>query len=297
MPIHFLRWSLVLIGCCLFTTAPAFAEYYPARPVWDYNKTQGQDCTDISNPAADHGRCGPTDGPVFNSFINTPSYGDERAFLDARLMESTAMGSYKNVVDLSGKEAGQRLVVRLYVNNDANEIYGPKTTAHNTKVRLAMPTGSAKGLRVVGYISANNASPGEVEDTVDFVSDRPFRLKFVPGSAVMYRDDQSKQYLSTSITTDGALIGATSADGEFPAGFDKDAQIQAQLEILDPETDVSWVLRFGIAAVIAAVLLSLLYKFWRPLSKSPILSQVVANLIVLVIAALAALPIALLFGR
>jgi hypothetical protein len=295
MPMCFLRWSLVLIGCLLMA-APASAGYYPARPVWDYNKAHGRDCSDPSNPSTDHGRCGPTDGPVFNSFINTPSYGDERTFLDARPAEAKP-DSYKSVVDLRGKKAGQRLVVRFYVNNDANEIYGPKTTAHNTKVRLAMPTGSAKGLRVVGYISANNASPGEVEDTVDFVSDRAFRLKFMPGSAVMYRKDQTKQYLSNSITTDGALIGAASADGEFPAGFDKDAVIQAELEVLDPETDVSWVVRFGIAAVIAAVLLSLLYKYWRPLSKSPILSQVVANLIVLALAALAALPIALLFGR
>jgi hypothetical protein len=296
MPMRFLRWSLVLT-VCLVTAAPAVAEYYPARPVWDYNKTQGQDCSDVSNSAADHGRCGPTDGPVFDSFINTPSYGDERSFLDARLAEAMAAGSYKDVVDLSGTKAGQRLVVRLYVNNDANEKYGPKTTAHNTKVRLTVPTGSAEGLRVRGYISANNASPGEVEDTVDFVSDRPFRLRLVSGSAAMYRNDQRKQYLSNSITTDGALVGVASTDGEFPAGFGKDAVIQAELEVLNPATDASWVLRLGIAAVIAAVLVSLLYKFWKPLSRSPIWSQVVANLLVLAIAALAALPIALVFGR
>ena len=48
----------------------ANAEFYPNRVPFDYNKA----CDPTDNDPYD--RCGSLDGPVFNSFINTPSRGD-----------------------------------------------------------------------------------------------------------------------------------------------------------------------------------------------------------------------------
>jgi hypothetical protein len=52
----------------------------PTRPTFDYNKYDQSDptCRAASN---DHGRCGSMNGPVFNSFVNVPGYGDERNFV------------------------------------------------------------------------------------------------------------------------------------------------------------------------------------------------------------------------
>ena len=75
---------------------------------------------------------------------------------------------------------------------------------------------TAPVLRARGYIWADNADG--VEDTVDLLGAEPFRLIYVPDSAVLLRG--SREYgLSDSIVEDeGALIGHTVMDGVFPAG-------------------------------------------------------------------------------
>jgi len=73
---------LVVVFFTLACCSPAAAEFYPDRPVFDYQK-RARDCASVTRPDTRRSRCGAVD-PVFNSFVNTPSYGDERAFLDAR---------------------------------------------------------------------------------------------------------------------------------------------------------------------------------------------------------------------
>lgn len=227
-----LEASLVIFYLVTFGLASvAQAEYYPPRPVYDYNKydPSGSDCRDLNDPASDHGRCGPTDGPVFNSFINTPSYGDERAFVDGRRSDQTAAGSYENV--LQDVLDGSKLVVmRVYVNNDANEHFGHKTAAQGTRVRVALPAGAGSALRARAYVSADNASPHLVEDTVDLTDGSEFIVEYVPGSAKIYSgDDQAT--LSDDIVTRGALITNVGVEGLFAAGFDKDAVVQLQVKV------------------------------------------------------------------
>src|ERR1035437_6421582 len=80
--------KIALVVLALGLGAAAFpvvhAEFYPIRPTFDYNKydPNNLNCNDPNNIAAQNGRCGSLNGPVFDSFINTPSYGDERAFFD-----------------------------------------------------------------------------------------------------------------------------------------------------------------------------------------------------------------------
>src|SRR5690349_12346600 len=72
--------GLVVVGTVAVLAIPAsvLAGFGPNRPTFDYNKFDpSKSCTD---PSQANGRCGSMDGPVFNSFINTPSYGDERNF-------------------------------------------------------------------------------------------------------------------------------------------------------------------------------------------------------------------------
>src|SRR5476651_585071 len=76
--------GIITIAAVLTTTGTAFAGWTPDRPVFDWN-----------NPAQ---QVGSTTGPVFNSFINTPFYGDERTFFDAgRTDQITTSSGFKDV--------------------------------------------------------------------------------------------------------------------------------------------------------------------------------------------------------
>jgi hypothetical protein len=250
-------YALLVMGLLsVLITLPhrAWAEFYPPRPIYDYAKfdPSSASCQDQLNPAFDHGRCGPTDGPVFDSFINTPSYGDERAFFDARRSDHTKLGSYENVLyDVSG--GSQEVVLRIYVNNDANENFGYKTSAQNATVRVALPTNACSHLRAVAYISASNAAPQTVEDTVDLVDKKRFSVQFIRGSAEIFRQD-GNQPLSDDIVDRGAAITNNGVSGFFEAGFDKDAQVQLHVRIVPMETRNHWVPPIAAALVIFGLL-------------------------------------------
>lgn len=210
------------------------AEFYPNRPTFDYNKfAQGEDCNDPNAVGRQGGRCGSMEGPVFNSFVNTPSYGDERAFVDARRSDQTAAGSYKNVLnDVTG--GSKEVVVRMYIHNNANTSTNAsgKGIAKNTNVRLALPTGEGSAQRAVGYISADNATPQVVEDTVDFTANENFSLAYKPGSAIIYSNGPvNGSPISDSVVTTGAPIGHNALDGNLPGCFEYEAVVQVTLTV------------------------------------------------------------------
>jgi hypothetical protein len=191
------------------------------RPIYNYRLYTGNNnCADGANPSAYNGRCGAsTNFPVFNSFIHTPYYGDERMFFDGfREQQSNGKASdpIKNVTD------GNRIVVlRIYVDNDA-QVYPnePKrTTAYNTRVRVELPPTVGKSLVAYAHINAERAIA--VYDSVDLTSDQPFSLEYIPGSAVLY-DKQGENFhhpypLSDEIIgSEGALVGVTKMDGVLP---------------------------------------------------------------------------------
>jgi uncharacterized repeat protein (TIGR01451 family) len=207
----------------------ASAEFYPNRTPFDYNKPCNPNDSDI------YDRCGSLTGPVFDSFINTPSYGDERSFLDARRSDQTAAGSFKDVlrdVDQGSKE----VVIRMYVHNNANQSTNASGLgiAHNTKVRIALPTATNNVLRARGYISADNANPGLVEDTVDFTAPGNFSMQYESGSATLYNNNTFKNgvKLSDSIVNGGAPIGSDALDGNFKGCFEFEAVVQIKVRII-----------------------------------------------------------------
>lgn len=206
------------------------AEFYPDRKPFDYNVP--------CNPEDDniYDRCGSLTGPVFNSFINTPSYGDERAFVDARRSDQTVAGSYENILDNVNK-GSQEVVIRAYVHNNANQDTNADGTgiAKNTTVRFDLPEATGNVLRARGYIDASNASL--VEDTVDFRGTQNFRVEYIPGSAIMYNNKAFKNgvKLSDSIVTTGALIGDDKLDGELPGCFEYEASVQIRVKIIPQE--------------------------------------------------------------
>lgn len=207
----------------------AHAEFYPDRPTYDYNKfdPSNQNCDDPNNPAAQNGRCGSMNGPVFNSFVNTPSYGDERAFFDGRRSD---MPTNTNADDITNVTDGSKeVVLRMYVHNNANQDTNNTVgVAHNTKVRILLPTDTQQVLRARAYISASNAAL--VEDTADLLGSEKFNVSYVPGSAKLLRGT-SQYALSDSIVTSGAQVGNTSMNGELPGCFEYAALVEIRIKV------------------------------------------------------------------
>lgn len=225
----------IIAGMSLLVAVPAaitVAEFYPNRTPFDYNKP----CNPTDSNIYD--RCGSLTGPIFNSFINTPSYGDERAFVDARRTDQTTGDVYKNVLP-NVTQGSKEVVIRMYVHNNANQSTNASGlgVAKNTKVRVALPTATAQALRARGYISADNViAPSNkiVEDTVDLTAPEAFSVQYVPGSAKLYDNDNFKAgvKLSDSIVGSGALIGSDKLDGNFKGCFEYEAVVELKVKVV-----------------------------------------------------------------
>jgi len=214
----------------------ANAGFFPTRDVYNYDKfnENNQNCDDPKNPATDHGRCGSMNGPVFNSFINTPSYGDERYFTDGYRNDRGKASTADTITDVT--EGDKKVVIRMYVHNNANQFTNAsgKGVAHNAKVKLQLPTKSGSALQAVGAVSASNAS--EVSDTVYMTANRAFKVQYVPGSAKLLRGDNSYA-LNDSIVTSGAPIGNTSMNGELPGCFNYAALVEVTVNIIPEKSE------------------------------------------------------------
>ncbi len=230
--------SLVLAAIVGLPVA-VHAGFFPGRATFDYNKFDANNlnCDDPNNIAAQGGRCGSMNGPVFNSFINTPSYGDERQFTDGRRTDQPASATSDTIANVT--DGSKQVLIRMYVHNNANQNTNAsgKGIAHNAKVSLELPTNSGSALQAVGAISASNATPGEVTDTVFMTAGRAFHVKYVAGSAKLLRGTSSFA-LSDSIVSGGAPIGDQVMDGNLPGCFDFAALVEVKVDII-PEASTN----------------------------------------------------------
>lgn len=187
-----LRTKFAVIGVMaaamlVIPAASVFAGYTPAnRPTYQ--------CITPSNcPGADH--------VTFNSFTNAPNYGDERAFFDGKDASITGPGGYQD--KLSGLKDGQKLVLRVYIHNNANPnaIGVDAATAHNTQLKVLLPKNEAATNVALATISASNANPGTVGDSVNFSSANPFTMEFDKSSPVQvtYRPNGQGDFVTRTL--------------------------------------------------------------------------------------------------
>ena len=177
---------IMLVG----VSTTALAAFGPNRPTFT-----------MANPAS---------YVTFNSITDNPVAGDERYFMKgAKPGDSGYTGAVQNVVD------GQEVTLQMYVHNNAAS--NLNLVAQNTKVRVALPTGSNQSPTVTGYISADNANPGTVYDTMQIVGANNgfMELAYVPGSA-SYKNNVGTFPLADSIVTTGAQVGYNSMNGQLP---------------------------------------------------------------------------------
>lgn len=195
----------------------ALASWSPDRPLYTYNGP--------GTPGADH--------VVFDSFVKTPQYGAEPQFFDGKDATITSDGGFQDIIQA---QPGQTLKLRVYVHNNADPSLNASGAgiARNTKVRVWLPTASAQSLRSFAYISADNANPGTVSDTLDFQNpNTAVSLSYVPGSAHINTNALDTQ-LSDSIVTTGAPIGYDKLDGNVPGCFQYVAYVTLQVKVNGP---------------------------------------------------------------
>ena len=262
----FIAASIISAAAVLIILLPsglAKAGYGPNRPTYDWNKyNPNLSCT---NPANDYGRCGSMNGPVFDSFINTPSYGDEEHF---NTIAPVVSGQSPTDASYSGSATaipGKEYWVRTLVHNDANQntnclpIHdnpaindctqvdpGSIGIATNTDVRLAIASGTANGVDVMTYISASNANPSVIWDSSTLQNNnQAFNVSYVPGSAVLYNDYHLNGLaLPDSIdSASGTLIGYQQMNGIIPGCFNFSAYVYVKVLVTAPALQVNKLVR------------------------------------------------------
>lgn len=175
----------------------------------------------------------PADHVTFNSITDNPEFGDERNFLSVKADD----GTWKNNLNV---EAGKEYTVRMTVHNNAD----PKMNAdgsgiaHNTRVKVSLPTATGTSVPMSGFVSADNASPKEVWADVKFNASSNFNVAFVSGSATYYNQQHKDgANLPDSImTSTGALIGNDQMDGNMAACFDKSGYVIFKVKVQGPQT-------------------------------------------------------------
>ncbi len=224
------------LALVLLASPLAMASFFPERPVKDWNNV-------ADRSGFDH--------VVFNSFINTPFYGDERHFLDSRVGSGNdAADNYKDV--LEGVKDGDTVTLRAYVHNNGNqslngENFDGPTVASNARVRFLLPTGTAKHLRATSFITADNAVPGSVSDTGDLKSNQPFSVEYIPGSATLVTGvNGGKNFkLSDDIVKSGAQIGYDQVNGKVPGCFEYQAFVYIKVKVKAPKLDFEKKVQIG----------------------------------------------------
>jgi len=142
---------------------------------------------------------------TFNSYTGVTGVGDERDFLRGVVKGRDSQWT-DPIKDVSNNDT---VTAKIYIHNDAdpllNDAPGKPGVAKNVRVSIDIPTGLDKTHEVTSSISADNAKPQSIFDTldVDSINDSLFQLSYVPGSAKL-----GGTVLSDSIfTTAGLNIG------------------------------------------------------------------------------------------
>lgn len=138
---------------------------------------------------------------TFNSFTNAPNYGDERAFFDLKDGAISGSGGYAD--SMKNLKNGQKVTLRVYVHNNANPaaIGKEAAKAKNTKVQVILPTSKKTTNQAATNISADNANPGMISDTIDLGADSPFTIVFDKNSPVnaTYRQNGEGDFVTRTL--------------------------------------------------------------------------------------------------
>ena len=174
----------------------------------------------------------PADHVTFNSITDNPEVGDERNFLVIKDASNTAAGGWQ---DQATAQAGHEYLVRLYVHNDAAANLNLKAT--NTRAKVNVPTTTGKSVQLGGFITADNAAPQEIWDSVNLTGSSDFNVAYVPGSATLYNEifTNGTKLSDNIVTNTGALLGYDKLDGVIPGCFKYAGFVTFKVKVQAPQ--------------------------------------------------------------
>lgn len=153
--------------------------------------------------------------PAFNRHSANPNYGDERVIAIAKDTADTTAGGWKTRITV---EPGHTYVLRLYYHNSAD------LTAAATGARALcnLPDAVATKAQVTAFLVGENTVPPAIWSSLLFESsdDRPFRLRYVPGSTNIYTNNapSGRQCGDGIALAEGVLLG-DALEGVVPGGY------------------------------------------------------------------------------
>lgn len=159
----------------------------------------------------------PADYVTFNSITDNPVLGDERNFV--RIAEDGAGVAYQDEITL---EPGKTYELYIGYHNNAKSSLNQsgKGIARGAMVSVQYPTtvSPSKDETISSIISATNANPTEVWDSVTVKSNTDVVLNYVVGSAKIYNDwGTNGSVLSTDIfSEEGTYLGLNELNGLLP---------------------------------------------------------------------------------
>lgn len=160
----------------------------------------------------------PADHVTFNSITDNPNIGDERNFVGARDATTENIGWYADSINV---EDGKEYYVRMYVHNNAGA--NLNLVAEDVTAKFNVPTTTGNSVTVSGILSSSNATPTEYWDSVKFVSDAPFNLAYVAGSAKYENNaigaNGGVKLADSIVTNSGVKLGYDKLDGKIPGCF------------------------------------------------------------------------------
>ncbi len=201
----------VAIALALVPAVKVLADWGPARPTFTW--------------------AAPATYITFNSITDNPQAGDERSFYGVRDVNNSQTVKTINVQD------NEELVFQIYFHNNAAS--NLNLVATNTRVKMLFPTNPVTSAISYAYISADNATPSVVGDTVQMTGPRPFTLSYENGTAQIWNEVLRGTLLSDSIVTNtGALVGYDKLTGELPgcSHFSGYATVKVRVHMPTPST-------------------------------------------------------------
>lgn len=225
-----------MIGAVIFgafdTTYGSLTKKSPPAPVEQAVMSEG-----IWGPPRPLFRCRPSgqciapDHVVFDSIANDPRVGNEAYFMEAKVL-----GSPYSMQSKVSVKVGDTVLVRANIENDAamNVVHNQSLAAHDTRFNISLPTNSSSELPLIGHISATNAAPRRIYDTIFLHSKERFAIEYGWRSAVLANHMHKGLPLSDNIVGEGALIGSSSPNGIFPPGLFNNAAVFFLVHILPP---------------------------------------------------------------
>ena len=211
MPKSWLSIAAALALTGVISVSGVLAAFGPDRPTKEYHGASTSGFTYVT----------------FDSFTNSPNIGDERDF-----MRGKVSGGSDLLDPVNGLVAGDHVKVYMYVHNGADPSLNADGSgiAHDLTARVAIPGGEAASQDLTGYISASNAQPQEIFDTLTLNASEAFQVNYISGSA-KWTTNAGTFDLSDNLVSTGVKLGDDSLDGNMKGCYEYSGWITFEVEV------------------------------------------------------------------